>query len=210
MAYLAILLIYFIGMFVSYVAGFGPVAFRTMAITLESPVYYSLALDSIFNDICTHYLAVYVVDDALVTAQRVAKERASRAADELRRYDVARKVLQAGPTSAERQLELRLREDAARAAVGATAASEKFEALKSLAGAEMRRIHRLYYCVKLRCMVMPTRFAFLTAVPSTSATARQPVPERFKKVGGARIFMHFLSFFFCPISIGINFRSLEK
>ena len=80
---------------------------------------------------------------------------------------VARKVLQAGPTTAERQEELRLREDAARAAVGTEVASEKFEALKSLASAEMRRIHRLYYCIKLRCMVMPTRFLFLT--PATDA-----------------------------------------
>merc|ERR1719409_2538179 len=107
--------------------------------TLEYPVYYSLALDSIFNDICTHYLAVYVVDDALVTAQRVAQERAARAADELRSYDAARKVLQAGPTTPERQEELRLREDAARAAVGTEAAAEFFESLKSLAAAEMRR-----------------------------------------------------------------------
>ena len=86
-----------------------------MSLTIQ---YYSLFFDSIFNDVATHYLAVYVVDDALVTAQRVAEERASRAADELRSYDVARKVLQAGPTTPERQEQLRLREDAARAAVG--------------------------------------------------------------------------------------------
>ena len=61
-----------------------------------SLMFLSLPLDSIFNDICTHYLAVYVVDDALVTAQRVAQERASRAADELRSYDVARKVHEQG------------------------------------------------------------------------------------------------------------------
>ena len=79
-------------------------------------MFLSIPLDSVFNDICTHYLAIYVVDNALVTAQRVAHERASRAADELRSYDVARKVLQAGPTTPERQEELRLREDAARAA----------------------------------------------------------------------------------------------
>merc|ERR1719389_1197468 len=139
-------------------------------------MYASITLDSIFNDICTHYLAVYVVDEALVTAQRVARERASRAADELRSYDVARKVLQAGPTTPERQEELRLREDAARAALGTDAEPEMFEALKSLAGAEMRRIHRLYYCIKLRCMVMPTRFKFLQSVASMDSNARQPVP----------------------------------
>merc|ERR1719389_1049050 len=142
-------------------------------------LYFVLTVDSIFNDICTHYLAVYMIDDALVTAQRVAQERASRAADELRSYDVARKVLQAGPTTPERQEELRHREDAARAAVGTEAESEKFESLKSLAGAEMRRIHRLYYCIKLRCMVMPTRFTFLKAVASMDSNARQPVPGQF-------------------------------
>ena len=46
----------------------------------------------------------------------------------------------------------------------------------------MQRIHRLYYCIRLRCMVMPTRFAFLVAVASMSGTARQPVPAEFKKV----------------------------
>ena len=60
---------------------------------IENSVYplmwISLTLDSICNDVCTHYLAVYVVDDTLITAQRIAQERASRAADELRRYDVA-------------------------------------------------------------------------------------------------------------------------
>ena len=57
--------------------------------------------------------------------------------------------------------------------------SEKFEALKSLASAEMRRIHRLYYCIKLRCMVMPTRFMFLKCVASMDTKARQPVPAQF-------------------------------
>ena len=151
--------------------------------TRRSAWIAAVAVDAIFNDICTHYLAIYVVDNALVTAQRVAHERASRAADELRSYDVARKVLQAGPTTPERQEELRLREDAARAAVGTEAEYQKFESLKSLAGAEMRRIHRLYYCIKLRCMVMPTRFMFLKSVASMDSNARQPVPAQFDLQG---------------------------
>ena len=66
--------------------------------------------DSVCNDLCTHLLSVYVVDGTLITAQRVAEERATRAADELRRYDVARAVLKAGPTSPERLVELGRRE----------------------------------------------------------------------------------------------------
>ena len=82
--------------------------------------------------------------------------------------------------SPERMEELRLREDAARSALSA----ETFEALQSLVGAEMRRIHRLYYCILLRCMAMPTRFLVLTELDQEpSGAPRQPVPAQFEQKG---------------------------
>ena len=53
------------------------------------PVYFNNTLEmigiinSICNDICTHVLAVFVVDEALVTAHRIHEERVARAADKL-------------------------------------------------------------------------------------------------------------------------------
>ena len=38
--------------------------------------------------------------------------------------------------------------------VGTAEEADKFAALQALVSAEMRRIHRLYYCIRLRCMVM--------------------------------------------------------
>ena len=54
---------------------------------------------------------------------------------------------------------------------------EKFAALQSLAKAEMRRIHHLYYCMRLRFSVMYVRFAFLNAIASQDGHPRQPVPQ---------------------------------
>ena len=73
------------------------------------------------------------------------------------------------------------REDAAREAIGTARELELFTALQSLVNAEARRIHRLYYCIKLRCMVMPTRFAFLKSVASKDEQQRQPVPKNFQE-----------------------------
>ena len=88
-------------------------------------------------------------------------------------------MLQAGPTSAERVRELSQREDAARAAVGAEEELATFAALRSLARAEARRINHLYYCIRLRCMVMTTRYEYLAGVESFKTTSRQHVPDRF-------------------------------
>ena len=74
---------------------------------------------------------------------------------------------------------LRAREDAARQAVGTEAECAAFASLRSVVDAERRRIHRLYYCIKLRCMVMPTRFMVLKTVSSMDSNARQPVPAQF-------------------------------
>ena len=38
----------------------------------------------------------------------------------------------------------------------------------SMVRAEAQRINALYYCIRLRCMVMPTRFSYLVGVQSTS------------------------------------------
>ena len=112
-------------------------------------------------------------------------QRALRAANELREHDIACAVMQAGPTSLSRCAELSAREDAARAAVGTPGEAAAFASLQSLVGAERRRIHRLYYCTLLRCMVMPLRFACLRNVQSTPKTlVQQPVPERFRAEDG--------------------------
>merc|ERR1719271_2066180 len=89
--------------------------------------------------------------------------------------------MRAGPTSSARCAELGAREDTARAAVGGAAEEEAFAALQSLVNTEMRRIHRLYFCCLLRCMVMPTRFAYLRDVRSTKgSTPRQPIPSHIR------------------------------
>ena len=48
----------------------------------------------------------------------------------------------------------------------------------------MQRIHRLYYCTLLRCMVMPTRFTCLRNMRSLKEQPRQPVPEEFRAEDG--------------------------
>ena len=104
----------------------------------------------------------------------------SRAAKELRTHDIACRVLQSGPTSLARCAELCAREDAARRAVGTEAEAAAFASLKSLVDAERRRIHRLFYCILLRCMVMPIRFEYLLGVRSTpEVRLQQPVPQEF-------------------------------
>jgi hypothetical protein len=146
---------------------------------------YSLFFDSICNDACAHILALAVDDESLSTAKRVQEERAQRAANELREHDLACRVLQAGPTSLARCIAIRAREDAAREAAGTASAAARFAALQSLVRAEMRRIHRLYYCILLRCMLMPTRFIYLHDVRSIQGAARQPVPEEFSAEGSS-------------------------
>jgi hypothetical protein len=141
---------------------------------------YSLFFDSICNDACAHILAIAVDDKSLQTAKQVKEERAQRAANELRDHDLACRVMQAGPTSLARCVAIRAREDAARAAVGTESAATRFTSLQSLVRTEMKRIHRLYYCILLRTMLMPTRFLYLRDVRSISGTPRQPVPERFR------------------------------
>ena len=118
----------------------------------------SISLDSIWNDTCAHYLAFAIDDSTLRSAKLLREERASRAAKELRTHDIACRVLQSGPTSLARCAELCAREDAARRAVGTEAEAAAFASLKSLVDAERRRIHRLFYCILLRCMVMPSRW----------------------------------------------------
>merc|ERR1719160_1396119 len=144
-------------------------------------LFFSVFLDSISNDICAHYLACSVYDDSLAFSKQIKIERATRAAMELQEHDIACRVMRAGPTSSARRAELGAREDAARAAVGGAAEEEAFAALQSLVNTEMRRIHRLYFCCLLRCMVMPTRFAYLRDVKSTKgSTPRQPIPSHIR------------------------------
>merc|ERR1719506_3045972 len=144
-------------------------------------LFVSVFLDSISNDICAHYLACSVYDDSLAFAKQIKIERATRAAKELQEHDIACRVMRAGPTSSARCVELGAREDRARAAVGTAEEAEAFAALQLLVQAEMRRIHRLYYCCLLRCMVMPTRFAYLRDVRSTKgSTPRQPIPSHIR------------------------------
>jgi hypothetical protein len=130
----------------------------------------SILFDSICNDICVHYLAFAVDDSALNTAKRIRRERVLRAAKELRTHDIACRVLHAGPTSLARCAELRVREEAARRAVGTSAAAMAFKSLQALVDAERSRIHRLYFCILLRCMVMPVRFGYLRDVRSFTVT----------------------------------------
>merc|ERR1719331_3486415 len=102
-------------------------------------------VDSIFNDLCTHVLAFAILEGSLGEAQKIAEDRAARAADELRQYDVARAVLQAGPTSAARSSEIAQREGAARGAIGLPEEQQIFHAMRSLVAAEARRINHLYF-----------------------------------------------------------------
>jgi hypothetical protein len=46
--------------------------------------YVGLFFDSVFNDLCTHLLSFAVIDGSLGEAQKIAEDRAARAADELR------------------------------------------------------------------------------------------------------------------------------
>ena len=55
---------------------------------------------------------------------------------------------------------------------------EAFAALRSLVRAEAQRINHLFYCVRLRCMIMPTRFACLVRLESTTSAAEPPGPNR--------------------------------
>merc|ERR1719235_2416013 len=101
----------------------------------------SAFLGSICNDICAHYLAVVAGESSFEAAGRIITEQAARAADELKQHDVAVSVLQAGPTSAARALEISSRERYARKAIGTTQEQEAFKRLRSIVAAEARRIN---------------------------------------------------------------------
>merc|ERR1719379_2774956 len=116
----------------------------------------ALFFDSICNDICSHLLACFVEESSLEAACRIIAEQAARAAEELVQHDLATSVLQAGPTSAARSLEIASRERAARQAVGTPKEEDAFEALRSVLVSEARRINGLMYCARLRCGIMPT------------------------------------------------------
>merc|ERR1719379_1222825 len=126
-----------------------------------------------------------VFDGSLRQAQTVVEDRAERAAKELRQHDVAMQAMQAGPTSLERSLELMQRERHVRAQLLQKPPSEQaintaWDAVRSLATAEAKRINQLLYCVRLRAMIMPLRYQALHDLPSVSAKPRQPVPPEFE------------------------------
>ena len=115
------------------------------------------------------------------------EDRTERAEQELRQHDVAMQVMQAGPTSLERTLELSQRERHVRALVlqgaSSSAISGAWAALRSLGTAEAKRINQLLYCVRLRAMIMPLRYEILQSVEPISSKPRQHVPPYFKYFG---------------------------
>ena len=86
-----------------------------------------------------------------------------------------------------------------RAAVGTAAEAAAFATLQSLVHAEMHRIHRLYYCTLLRCMVMPTRFTYLRDVQSLHVQPRQPIPEEFQVQAEGDCGDAYLMWLYCEI-----------
>ena len=119
----------------------------------------SIQVDSLCNDACSHWMMLTVSEASLKQASLVVKDRAARAAQELRQHDVAMQAMQAGPTSMERFLEIMQRERHVRSQVAQRASFEAirtaWDALRSLATAEAKRINQLLYCVRLRAMIMP-------------------------------------------------------
>merc|ERR1719482_355837 len=128
-------------------------------------LYFAVFTDSLCNDLCSHTMMFTVFDGSLRLAQEVVEDRAARAQEELRQHDVAMQAMQAGPTSLERSLEIMQREKHVRSLLiqgaSAEAVNDAWKALRSLGNAEGNRINQLLYCVRLRAMIMPTRYEFL-------------------------------------------------
>jgi hypothetical protein len=160
-------------------------------------LFVAVFVDSICNDLCSHWMMLTVFDGSLRQAQTVIEDRVERAAKELRQHDVAMQAMQAGPTSLERSLELMQRERHVRALLlqqplSDEAISTAWAAVRSLATAEAQRINQLLRCVRLRAMIMPLRYQILHDLPSLSAKPRQPVPKEFQGGTQADAFFEYL------------------